>query len=121
MYQILQDDLWRFGIYINKYLDPYRYFEKEDHKSCYALARLKFIFLFRKSAEEKKKVEEEHKRREAKQRERARKLQRLIATRAEANDPHQSLAKMLNSKLKLFRYSAIYPLISDPLDTGSLV
>ncbi|XP_058038702.1 protein FAM161A isoform X2 [Ahaetulla prasina] len=75
----------------------------------------------RKSAEEKKKVEEEHKRREAKQRERARKLQRLIATRAEANDPHQSLAKMLNSKLKLFRYSAICPLIPDPLDTGSLV
>ncbi|XP_039204462.1 protein FAM161A isoform X1 [Crotalus tigris] len=57
----------------------------------------------RKSAEEKKKVEEEHKRREAKQKERARKLQRLIATRAEANDPHQSLAEMLNSKLKLFR------------------
>uniref|UniRef100_A0A8C5RHK9 Protein FAM161A n=1 Tax=Laticauda laticaudata TaxID=8630 RepID=A0A8C5RHK9_LATLA len=52
----------------------------------------------------REKREREEERPITKQRERARKLQRLIATRAEANDPHQSLAKMLNSKLKLFRY-----------------
>ncbi|XP_062971933.1 protein FAM161A [Elgaria multicarinata webbii] len=57
----------------------------------------------RESTEGKKKVEEEQKRRRAKQKQRARKLQRLITTRAEANDPHQSLAQMYKSKLKIYR------------------
>ncbi|XP_066494830.1 protein FAM161A [Tiliqua scincoides] len=57
----------------------------------------------RDSTEEKRKLEEEQKRNRAKQKQRARKLQRLITTRAEANDPHLSLAQMYKSKLKLFR------------------
>ncbi|XP_034966323.2 protein FAM161A isoform X1 [Zootoca vivipara] len=57
----------------------------------------------RESAEEKRKVEEEKKKNRTKQKERARKLQRLIHTRAEANDPHQSLAQMHKSKFKIFR------------------
>ncbi|XP_008112596.1 protein FAM161A [Anolis carolinensis] len=57
----------------------------------------------RNSAKEKQRVEEEQKRRRAKQKQRARELQRLISTRAEANDPHQSLAQIYKSKLKIFR------------------
>nr|XP_028577755.1 protein FAM161A isoform X1 [Podarcis muralis] len=57
----------------------------------------------RESAEEKRKVEEEKKKNRTKQKERARKLQRLIYTRAEANDPHQSLAQMHKSKFKILR------------------
>ncbi|XP_061482139.1 protein FAM161A isoform X2 [Rhineura floridana] len=57
----------------------------------------------RDSAEEKKKVEEERKRSRAKQKQRARKLQRLINSRAEANHPRQSPAQMHTSKLKIFR------------------
>ncbi|KAH0621824.1 hypothetical protein JD844_023470 [Phrynosoma platyrhinos] len=57
----------------------------------------------RDSAEEKRKMAEEQKRRRVKQKHRARELQRLISTRAEANDPHQSLAQMYKLKLKTFR------------------
>uniref|UniRef100_A0A8D0BEG2 Protein FAM161A n=1 Tax=Salvator merianae TaxID=96440 RepID=A0A8D0BEG2_SALMN len=57
----------------------------------------------RESAESKKKVEEDQKRSQVKQKQRARMLQRLIKTRAEAHDPHQSLAQMYKSKLKIFR------------------
>ncbi|XP_053140242.1 protein FAM161A isoform X2 [Hemicordylus capensis] len=57
----------------------------------------------RDSAEEKRKLEDEQNRNRTKQKERVRKLQRLITTRAEANDPHLSLAQMYKSKLKVFR------------------
>ncbi|XP_042300983.1 protein FAM161A [Sceloporus undulatus] len=57
----------------------------------------------RDSAEEKRKMEEEQKRRRAKQKHRAKEIQRLISTRAEANDPHQSLAQIYKLKLKTFR------------------
>uniref|UniRef100_A0A8D0HAM2 Protein FAM161A n=1 Tax=Sphenodon punctatus TaxID=8508 RepID=A0A8D0HAM2_SPHPU len=59
----------------------------------------------RSSLEERKTLEEEKKRSKAKQKERAIKLRKLITTRAEANDPHRSLAQMSKSKLKLYRYS----------------
>lgn len=65
--------------------------------------------MFRDSTEEKRKLEEEQKRNKAKQKQRTRKLQRLITSRAEANDPHLSLSQIYKSKLKLFRYSVIYP------------
>uniref|UniRef100_A0A8D0H1F9 Protein FAM161A n=1 Tax=Sphenodon punctatus TaxID=8508 RepID=A0A8D0H1F9_SPHPU len=57
----------------------------------------------RSSLEERKTLEEEKKRSKAKQKERAIKLRKLITTRAEANDPHRSLAQMSKSKLKLYR------------------
>ncbi|KAJ6659603.1 hypothetical protein lerEdw1_018572 [Lerista edwardsae] len=57
----------------------------------------------RDSTEEKRKLEEEQKRNKAKQKQRTRKLQRLITSRAEANDPHLSLSQIYKSKLKLFR------------------
>ncbi|XP_068796427.1 protein FAM161A isoform X1 [Struthio camelus] len=57
----------------------------------------------RNSLEEKRKLEEEQKRNRTRQKQRARKLQNIITTRAEANDPHQSLAQMSKSKLKTFR------------------
>nr|XP_020646292.1 protein FAM161A [Pogona vitticeps] len=57
----------------------------------------------RESAEERRKVEEEQKRRRERQKQRAKELQRLISIRAEANDPHQSLAQMYKSKSKTFR------------------
>lgn len=50
-------------------------------------------------------MEEEQKRDRENQKQRTRKLQRLITIRAEANDPHQSLAQIYKSKLKMFRYS----------------
>ncbi|XP_053880510.1 protein FAM161A isoform X1 [Malaclemys terrapin pileata] len=61
------------------------------------------IQVIRKSLEEKRKLEEEQKRIRAKQKQRVKKLQKLITTRAEANDPHQSLARMSKSKLKIIR------------------
>ncbi|XP_039384216.1 protein FAM161A isoform X1 [Mauremys reevesii] len=61
------------------------------------------IQAIRKSLEEKRKLEEEQKRIRAKQKQRVKKLQKLITTRAEANDPHQSLARMSKSKLKIIR------------------
>ncbi|XP_010175426.1 protein FAM161A [Antrostomus carolinensis] len=57
----------------------------------------------RNSLEEKKKLEEQQKRNRTKQRQRTKKLQKIVTTRAEANDPHQSLAQMSKSKLKTFR------------------
>ncbi|KAH1173448.1 hypothetical protein KIL84_017287 [Mauremys mutica] len=61
------------------------------------------IQAIRKSLEEKRKLEEEQKRIRAKQKQRVKNLQKLITTRAEANDPHQSLARMSKSKLKIIR------------------
>ncbi|XP_074920540.1 protein FAM161A isoform X2 [Chelonoidis abingdonii] len=61
------------------------------------------IQAIRKSLEEKRKLEEEQKRIRTKQKQRVKKLQKLITTRAEANDPHQSLARMSKSKLKIIR------------------
>nr|XP_010301910.1 PREDICTED: protein FAM161A [Balearica regulorum gibbericeps] len=57
----------------------------------------------RNSLEEKKKLEEQQKRNRTKQRQRTKKLQKIVTARAEANDPHQSLAQVSKSKLKTFR------------------
>ncbi|XP_064302892.1 protein FAM161A isoform X1 [Phalacrocorax carbo] len=57
----------------------------------------------RNSLEEKRKLEEQQKRNRTKQKQRRKKLQKIVTTRAEANDPHQSLAQMSKSKLKTFR------------------
>lgn len=58
----------------------------------------------RKVLEQKQKAEEEEKRWQERQRERERRLQKVISLRAEANDPHQTLAKTCQTKLKEFRY-----------------
>ncbi|XP_069707634.1 protein FAM161A [Phaenicophaeus curvirostris] len=57
----------------------------------------------RNSLEDKRKLEEQQKRKKTKQKQRTKKLQKIVSTRAEANDPHQSLAQMSKSKLKTFR------------------
>ncbi|XP_041905173.1 protein FAM161A isoform X2 [Corvus kubaryi] len=57
----------------------------------------------RNSLEEKRKLEEQQKRNRTKQKQRTRKFQRIVMARAEANDPHQSLAQMSKSRLKTFR------------------
>ncbi|XP_074720574.1 protein FAM161A isoform X1 [Strix uralensis] len=57
----------------------------------------------RNSLEEKRKLEEQQKRNRTKQKQRTKKLQKIVTTRAEAIDPHQSLAQMSKSKLKTFR------------------
>ncbi|XP_009695358.1 PREDICTED: protein FAM161A [Cariama cristata] len=57
----------------------------------------------RNSLEEKRKLEDQQKKNRTKQKERMKKLQKIVTTRAEANDPHQSLAQMSKSKLKTFR------------------
>ncbi|XP_060119837.1 protein FAM161A [Heteronotia binoei] len=57
----------------------------------------------RDSLEEKRKREDAQRKARAKQKQRTRRLQRLVTTRAEANDPHQSLAQLYKSKLKMFR------------------
>ncbi|XP_010076959.1 PREDICTED: protein FAM161A [Pterocles gutturalis] len=57
----------------------------------------------RNSLEEKRKLEEQQKRNRTKQKQRTEKLQKIVTARAEANDPHQSLAQMSKSKLKTFR------------------
>ncbi|XP_015712501.2 protein FAM161A [Coturnix japonica] len=60
----------------------------------------------RNSHEEKRRLEEQQKRNRTKQKQRTKKLQKIVTTRAEANDPHQSLAQTSKSKLKAFRNSA---------------
>ncbi|XP_068865042.1 protein FAM161A isoform X3 [Aphelocoma coerulescens] len=57
----------------------------------------------RNSLEEKRKLEEQQKRNRTKQKQRTRKFQRIVMARAEANDPHQSLAQTSKSRLKTFR------------------
>ncbi|XP_063187290.1 protein FAM161A isoform X1 [Chroicocephalus ridibundus] len=57
----------------------------------------------RNSLEEKRKLEEQQKRNRTIQKQRTKKLQKIVTTRAEANDPHQSLAQISKSKLKTFR------------------
>ncbi|XP_050750982.1 protein FAM161A [Gymnogyps californianus] len=57
----------------------------------------------RNSLEEKRKLEEQQKRNRTKQKQRTKTLQKIVTARAEANDPHQSLAQMSKSKLKTFR------------------
>ncbi|XP_026700268.1 protein FAM161A [Athene cunicularia] len=57
----------------------------------------------RNSLEEKRNLEEQQKRNRTKQKQRTKKLQKIVTARAEANDPHQSLAQMSKSKLKTFR------------------
>ncbi|XP_056344772.1 protein FAM161A isoform X2 [Oenanthe melanoleuca] len=59
----------------------------------------------RNSLEEKRKLEEQQKRNRTKQKQRTRKFQKIVMARAEANDPHQSLAQMSKSRLKTFRNS----------------
>uniref|UniRef100_A0A669P423 Protein FAM161A n=1 Tax=Phasianus colchicus TaxID=9054 RepID=A0A669P423_PHACC len=60
----------------------------------------------RNSHEEKRRLEEQQKRNRTKQKQRTKKLQKIVTTRAEANDPHQSLAQVSESKLKAFRNSS---------------
>ncbi|XP_041959533.1 protein FAM161B isoform X1 [Alosa sapidissima] len=57
----------------------------------------------RKVLEQKQKAEEEEKRWLERQRERERRLQKVITRRAQAIDPHQTLAQTCPSKLKEFR------------------
>ncbi|XP_007260672.3 protein FAM161A [Astyanax mexicanus] len=57
----------------------------------------------RKLLEQRKKAEEEEERWKERQRQRERKLQKVITKRAQANDPHVTLAQTCQSKLKEFR------------------
>ncbi|XP_051775641.1 protein FAM161A isoform X2 [Erpetoichthys calabaricus] len=57
----------------------------------------------RNSLEEKKKLEDEENKRRAKQKQRMKMLQKIIAKRAHANDPLQSLARISELKVKQFR------------------
>ncbi|XP_058881462.1 protein FAM161A isoform X1 [Acipenser ruthenus] len=57
----------------------------------------------RKSLEQKKRIEEEEKKKREQQKQREKKLQRIVAKRAQANDPHQTLAQISKSKLRQFR------------------
>ncbi|MBN3304810.1 F161A protein, partial [Amia calva] len=57
----------------------------------------------RKSLEQRKRAEEEEEKWRAMQRQRERKLQKLVSKRAQANDPHQALAQSSTSRLKQFR------------------
>ncbi|XP_038664791.1 protein FAM161A isoform X2 [Scyliorhinus canicula] len=57
----------------------------------------------RKSLEEKKKKEEQEVNWKREQKLRERKLKKIISTRAQANDPHQSLAEVSKSKVKQYR------------------
>ncbi|KAM9562173.1 protein FAM161A isoform 1-T1 [Guaruba guarouba] len=61
------------------------------------------IHAIRSSLEEKRKLEEQQQRIRTKQKQRTKRLQKLVTTRAEANDPHQSLAQVSKSKLRTFR------------------
>lgn len=53
--------------------------------------------------EQRRKVEEEEEHWREKQRQRERKLQRVVSQRAQANDPHLALSQTHQSKLKEFR------------------
>ncbi|KAM5227872.1 protein FAM161A [Ctenodactylus gundi] len=57
----------------------------------------------RRSLEEQRMLEEERKRILTKQKQRMKELQKLLTTRAEAYDPHQSLAQMSKSKVEYLR------------------
>ncbi|XP_039914543.1 protein FAM161A isoform X1 [Hirundo rustica] len=57
----------------------------------------------RNSLEEKRKLEEQQKRNRTKQKQRTKKFQKIVMARAEASDPHQSLAQVSKSRLKTFR------------------
>ncbi|XP_064565866.1 protein FAM161A isoform X3 [Zonotrichia leucophrys gambelii] len=57
----------------------------------------------RNSLEEKRKLEEQQKRNRNKQKQRTKNFQKIVMARAEANDPHQSLAQMSKPRLKTFR------------------
>ncbi|XP_066033962.1 protein FAM161A isoform X2 [Chamaea fasciata] len=57
----------------------------------------------RNSLEEKRRLEEQQKRNRTKQKQRTKKFQKIVMSRAEANDPHQSLAQVSKSRLKTFR------------------
>ncbi|XP_066518213.1 protein FAM161A [Hoplias malabaricus] len=57
----------------------------------------------RKVLEQRKKAEEEEERWRETQRQKEKKLQKLITKRAQANDPHVALAESCQSKLKEFR------------------
>ncbi|XP_037989083.1 protein FAM161A isoform X2 [Motacilla alba alba] len=59
--------------------------------------------LSRNSLEEKRRLEEQQKRNRKKQKQRTKKFQKIVMARAEANDPHQSLAQMSKPRLKTFR------------------
>uniref|UniRef100_A0A8B9IXP4 Protein FAM161A n=1 Tax=Amazona collaria TaxID=241587 RepID=A0A8B9IXP4_9PSIT len=58
------------------------------------------VHAIRSSLEEKRKLEEQQQRLRTKQKQRTQRLQKLVTTRAEANDPHQSLAQVSKSKLR---------------------
>lgn len=62
----------------------------------------------RSTLEEKRKLEEQQQRIRTKQKQRTKSLQKLVTTRAEANDPHQSLAQVSKSKLRTFRYLILH-------------
>lgn len=61
------------------------------------------LFLSRKALEERRKAEEEEERWRETQRQREKRLQRLVSQRAQANDPHLALAQSHQDKLKEFR------------------
>ncbi|KAF7213308.1 family with sequence similarity 161 member A [Nothobranchius furzeri] len=57
----------------------------------------------RKVLEQRKKAEEEEQRWRDKQKQREKKMQRLVLKRAQANDPHQALSQIYQGKLQEFR------------------
>lgn len=62
------------------------------------------VSLSRKVLEQKKKAEEEEERWMERQRQKEKKLQKVVLKRAQANDPHQALSQTHQIKLKEFRY-----------------
>lgn len=57
----------------------------------------------RKVLEQRKRAEEEEEKWKEKQKQREKTLQKVITKRAQANDPHVTLAQTCPSKLKEFR------------------
>lgn len=57
----------------------------------------------RKVLEQRKKAEEEEECWKEKQRQREKKLQKVVSKRAQANDPHVALSQTCQSKLREFR------------------
>lgn len=62
------------------------------------------VSLSRKVLEQRKKADEEEELWKEKQKQRDKKLQRVVLKRAEANDPHLALSQTHLTKLREFRY-----------------
>lgn len=62
------------------------------------------VSLSRKVLEQRKKAEDEEEQWKERQKQREKKLQRVVLKRAQANDPHLALSQTHKTKLKEFRY-----------------